>query len=168
MANPTTYIGWAATSGAGGWHPLSIAEAAYWGATYEAIVTWEDLPSGIATATAQILGITSLAPGQMIGDSFYRLITPFLNANDAAQTNTTVLVGDTVNNLRFFGSISPSTVNVQTGPVVGLGNSVNEAYTAADTLQITFQNPASGKSLSNITQGEARFYFRVRNNNLPG
>lgn len=162
-----TYVGTAQTTGAGGFHPLTTEERAYWGATHVAIVTWEDMPAGIATATAQTLGIATIAAGQLWQAEFARVITPFANGADAAQNTTSVTVGDTESATQFLAATETNLNGAYVPIKVTTGITTAKAYTAADILQIAFAAPAAGKTLSNLTQGEIRIYFRVRDTNLP-
>jgi hypothetical protein len=162
-----TYVGWSATAGAGGFHPLSIPEQLYWGSSHVGILTWEDITAGIATATSLTLGLTAPIAGQLWQCDFFRLITPFANANNAAQNSTQIELGDNESANRYLANTEFNLNGAYVPIGVGTGYASAHAYTAADIVQAVLAAPAAGLSLSNLTQGEARFYFRVRDNNQP-
>jgi hypothetical protein len=163
--------GLAATPGLGKHYPLFGEDRAYWGASWATDITYLDLTSisgGIATATAQILGLASVGTGngQLISLEAMRLLTPFANANNAAQNSTQIQVGDNESATQFLASTELNLNGAYVQVKAGATNNV-KAYTAADILQVNFVAPAAGQTLSNLTQGWVRLYWRIRDNNLP-
>lgn len=124
------------------------------------MVTHEDVTEATA-ATAQVLPILTVAPGDFIRDLATVVRTPFSDASDAAFNDTQLTIGDGSSANRFLAA---QQVNVNGTEVYykGFASTTPYVYLAADTVDLTVGS-MTGKSLSDLDAGEVVIYLAVAN-----
>jgi len=140
--------------------PLTVTEqASNDGLNWQFVVDADDLTQATA-ATGQTINLRPLAVGDIVRYVVTDLKTPFQNTADTANNTTTVSVGDTGSATRFTAAQETNAngtfVHEAQGPTTAVA-----PYTAADTLQINFGAPATGKTLKSINVGEIHVYAKV-------
>ena len=168
MGLNNTYIGQQSATGKkqGSFHPLLVDEQAKCGATHRAIVTFGDIPAGIATATALELNIAPLVAKNLLECIAVKLVTPFAISADAAYITTPITVGDGTTANQHLTTYETN-LNAPPTDYIKQGQRVTgiKDYTAADAITITFAAPAAGKTLSSMDQGEVHIYFKLLDGN---
>ena len=129
------------------------------GANLEVIVTHADLTQGTA-ATAQVLPIFNAAANyQLVKLERTELLEAFEDTADAANNTTAVTVGDGASAARYLASQELNRNGTEVYIKAGTGTAF--AYTADDTVDITFAAPAAGKTLLALNKGKLRLLFSV-------
>jgi hypothetical protein len=125
-----------------------VAQQAY---THRFDFSYQDIPSGIALAAAQVFLLPKVVAGDEVIELFVRLITPFSNSADAAFNSTTIDIGDDVSPTTYATAIQ---INLNGTFVTNTHiPDKNNVYTAAHQLQIRL-NSMAAKTLSSLNRGQ--------------
>lgn len=140
--------------------PLSLEERIAKQAEFLVEVTHADLTETTA-ATAQTLQITPAVVDKCAyAVSQAELREAFEDTADSANNTNTVEVGDGGDTDRFLAAMQ---VNKNATEVfLKTGTGTTHVYTSADTIDILFNAPASGKTLAALNKGILHVYFRKR------
>jgi hypothetical protein len=142
--------------------PLTLEERAASTFTHRFDFSYADIPTGLATNTAQVFGAANAPAGWKGLPAFkasdvsvrqeLHVSEKFQNTADTALNTTTVSFGDAGSATRFFSAVETNqngTAVVDTIP----GSAPNQVYTAPSQLQFTL-NSMAGKSISNLNRGK--------------
>lgn len=129
------------------------------GANREVIITHEDLT--VATVdTAQTIALLSF-PGlyHMVELVRMELLEAFEATADSASLTTLVEVGDGSDTDRLLTSTQLNKNGTEVFMKAGTG--VRYVYASADTVDIVFAAPTSGKNLAALNKGKLRLLFNI-------
>lgn len=148
--------------------PLGVEEAALIGATHRLILTHADITMATVD-TAQTIEAVPVAAKMGVQLVDVRLKTAFQDSADAASIITAITVGDGGSTTRFLASTE---LNAN-GTEIWLKGGVNPnpqpyVYTAADTVDVVFLAPTSGKNLAALDTGEVHLYFKITDARFAG
>lgn len=141
---------------------LPIEEKVSTGCSHCIKVDHTDLTETTAN-TAQAINIP-LAAGYAVGDvGLFKLKTPFRNSADAAHNTTTLSIGDNASatTWRTAAELNANGSKVDFGVFTA---TTGKAYTAADTVKLTFGS-MSAKNLAALNEGEVHLFVQLINLN---
>lgn len=136
--------------------PLTVSEKALNGFTHYMKVTYLDALAQTTAATALTVNLVALAVGMSIKALAFELITPFADSRDTGNNTTTVAIASGGTSL-----ISAQECNLNGTYVARAREDTIHTVSTAEELTLTFGAAASGKYLSNLTQGEVHIFFNL-------
>lgn len=135
-----------------------LPEQSFGGFTHRVKITAADLTQTTA-ATAQTIEAITVKEGDVVLKCATRLITKFKDASDAALATTAIEVGDGGSTARYLAS---QELNVNGTEITAKGGTGTiYAYTGADTVDVKFLSPGSGKALDDVDTGEVHIYLQI-------
>lgn len=137
---------------------IPLPEQQFNGFTHLIEIEHTDLTQA-STATAQTIEAMTVKVGTLITACAARLITPFKDSADAANNTTAIQVGDGGDTDRFLTSTELNENGTEILAKGGTGT--QHAYVAADTLDVLFEAPTTGKTLLALDTGKVHIYVRV-------
>ncbi|HVU38081.1 MAG TPA: hypothetical protein VHC95_07080 [Opitutales bacterium] len=148
-------------------YPLSAPERAKHLATHIVKLQYTDLIglTGASTAATAVAAVLFAAKaGTRVEYLGHRLVTPFANGADAAFNTNTSKVGDGTDDDRFGLSqeLNLNGTYVPVGPVSAPATTQPYLY-GADTNVLATIGSMTGKKISDLTQGEVHYLFRLTN-----
>jgi len=145
---------------------LSEPETAFGGYTHKAIITAADLQAlATAVVTSQVFNIATIPVGMVLSNPAAYVYVPF-TFSDGTILVGTISVGDTgsgtaylaASNVQGTGATSPVALGAS---YADTGSRVIKAYSATNTLQLTFTVTAT-KVLNTATAGEVHIFWEQR------
>lgn len=139
-------------------HPVRLSNEEKVGQGYNQTVklTYLDVRSQTATATALTVILLGLLAGYVIKNIAWELITPFADGADTGNNTTTLLLQHGSSSL-----IAATETNLNGTTVSRARSDTAVAITTTENLQAVFGAPASGKTLAALTQGEVHIFFTL-------
>lgn len=137
---------------------LLLPEQNFGGFTHLVKIDHTDLTQA-STATAQTIEAIAVKRGDVVHRVASRLITPFQDTGDAANNTTAIEVGDGGDTDRFLTSTELNVNGTEIFTKGGTGT--QQGYNSADTIDVLFLAPTTGKTLLALNAGEVHIYLEI-------